>query len=851
MKKLLLLLSVLALGIVVFAQTPGVIIKDAGIGAGILDPDSDGYISVKTNGEQLGFTNPPNSDFIQSEISFVPIVKEDISDDLIQGPGCMFTDIVGDSLTEHYAALVSYDGTNLIFRLRIADLTPNSKGYSILIDCDQKFGFIGENADPNALFGNKGFEVEIALMTKQSVSVYLVDGSVNPELVTENSYDDYSQESLAGSNFCDQQNYFFDFYIPFYQLSSIPSLNITTATPLRFAVVTNISPKPSIGSLSISDIGGSSSTQTFDDQTSEVIAKQTAIVVSELYDEENDPGGCPPISENCVADTTEWIGAVSSDWANDSNWSNHQPTYCSQVVIPTLTEEIYYPIISCPTACNSITFKSGGAVFGLQLLTYNKVYVQLILERSNWYTQTPPLKNMYAGDYYFQGSPVTYMKYFDQIEANDMYYQGRNTGMWSTSISEQNTSLINGEGYYNYIATKTFHYPNPITYETENLPIQFPRTNPDGSLLTYVYLYHSSTGMPYYETPVELPRYTSTAYRFAMEDAENVLQNGKIAINPGLNLLGNPYMSHIDFDALYSSNTNKIANKVKYWNGTTFTTYMAGSGISSNKDFPGSSIAPMQGFFVEGIAMDSIEIDISSNFCANLGLTSSADTTNVLHIATELGVRKSSTAVTFRANASNQLDVQDAFKLFSQYTDVPEVYTVVEEIKLDINQFNTLPYMVPIGIYSEMSGNILFTFDGANSFENIDVTLLNTNTGDQQDLKTNNQYSLPYEGETATDGYLFVEFKSAGIATNNKEPEFCENCIRVYQKDHNVIGIISRSDDKIQNITVWEQSGIMLYNSNKVNRSMLDVPVNVRNKTCVVRVATEENAYVVKLLMKE
>ncbi len=77
------------------AQTSGFIVKSAGTGATGLDPDGDGYVSLKTNGLQIGFTNPPSSDLIQSEIPYAPIVKKDSVADLLQGSDCYFSDLVG------------------------------------------------------------------------------------------------------------------------------------------------------------------------------------------------------------------------------------------------------------------------------------------------------------------------------------------------------------------------------------------------------------------------------------------------------------------------------------------------------------------------------------------------------------------------------------------------------------------------------------------------------------------------------------------------------------------------------------------------------------------------------------
>jgi hypothetical protein len=116
------------------AQTPGLIFKPAtGAGKAVLDPNGDGYTSSTTT----GFTT---DDKTQSEIPFVPLVFPMLepTGDLGPGPDCSFTDFV-DSGSED-PALTYFDGTNLLFRMRLGKAFPNSKGYSVLIDTDQKFG---------------------------------------------------------------------------------------------------------------------------------------------------------------------------------------------------------------------------------------------------------------------------------------------------------------------------------------------------------------------------------------------------------------------------------------------------------------------------------------------------------------------------------------------------------------------------------------------------------------------------------------------------------------------------------------------------------------------------------------
>jgi gliding motility-associated-like protein len=241
------LVFLIAAGVNVYAQTPGLIFKPAtGAGKAVLDPNGDGYVSTTT----AGFTT---NDKTQSEIPYVAMVFPMIepTSDLGPGPDCGFTDFV-DSGAED-PALSYFNGTNFMFRLRIGNAFPNSKGYSILIDTDEKFGLSGPNADPNATISNPGFEIEINLQTNFGVFVYNVDGvcpsSASSSFAGETNY----QKSVAYTTNCSNPDYFYDFYVPF---SALTALGITSSTPLRMAVVTQMNPSPGICNSALSDFGG-------------------------------------------------------------------------------------------------------------------------------------------------------------------------------------------------------------------------------------------------------------------------------------------------------------------------------------------------------------------------------------------------------------------------------------------------------------------------------------------------------------------------------------------------------------------------------------------------------------------
>ncbi len=231
------------------SQVPGYINRPATIAAGrlVLDPNSDGYTSLTTTG--FG-----TNDVTNSEIAFKGIKAYSIEPygDLRRGPNHGFTDFVPDSSGNgvyHYFSVAQ----NVLFRMRLGSIIPGSKGYSILMDTDGKFGATGANADPNYIAsttgtnGNPGFEIEVVLETNFRIAIYNVDGTSSPVLVKQYlNWQDMSQVSIASTNDNGDPDYLIDFYIPFSDLQAAP-FNLTAASPIRMSATTVMSPQAAIG----------------------------------------------------------------------------------------------------------------------------------------------------------------------------------------------------------------------------------------------------------------------------------------------------------------------------------------------------------------------------------------------------------------------------------------------------------------------------------------------------------------------------------------------------------------------------------------------------------------------------
>lgn len=225
------------------AQTPGIIVRPAGTsGPLVLDPNADGYTSKTTAG--FGANDDSTSEI---PYKIVPPVTPDPTGDLFRGPSGSFSDIVKG--VDGSGFYLFNDGTNFLCRLRIGGIVSGSKGYSVLIDTDGKFGNVGADADPNYVAGNPGFELEIIFETNSQVAIYNVDGTSTPVLMSFYSIPTNSQISVAGSTNGANPDFFYDFYVPF------SALGISASTPLRAAATTVMSPSTAIGG-PVSDIYG-------------------------------------------------------------------------------------------------------------------------------------------------------------------------------------------------------------------------------------------------------------------------------------------------------------------------------------------------------------------------------------------------------------------------------------------------------------------------------------------------------------------------------------------------------------------------------------------------------------------
>ena len=550
---------------------------------------------------------------------------------------------------------------------------------------------------------------------------------------------------------------------------------------------------------------------------------------------------------------TTWTGAVNNDWNNAANWTEGVPCSISNTTITDVSTAPNYPIITTNTACKNIVFEPGAAVLGLQYLSYEKAFVKTSLRRNIWYTLTAPLKEMYSGDYYFNGAPETFMQLFnapspDAIGPNVTY-----EGTFTRAFASLQVPLSLGQGFAYKLSEKTWNYPFGASKIPSDLDITFPRLNPDSSLLTSYIPYSAGNGMPYSFLAKTVTKNASLAYRFAAENAANQLTDITYTLEPGINLVGNPLMTHLDFNKLYLNNMAYIENKVKFWNGETFTTYITNQDLEnaiSSSDNTTNIIPPMQAFFVISPTGGTLTFDLENDFVANnsMKLRAASVKPNVLFIESDNGQMKSFAAIAKRQYAKNDFDSNDAFKLFSQHKNAPEVYTIANDMALDINQFEEFPFTVPLCIKTD-SGNVMLSFNGVESFGNdVTIELINTKTGEVVDLKEENRYQYTVT-PTKDEGSLFISFRNASLLTDI-ETIGIDHGIQIIANNQHAIKVISSPNDPIKEVLVFDVSGRKIQHACVSNTYNVELPVFVKNEIYLVQVFTENNTRIGKVLVK-
>ncbi len=443
------------------------------------------------------------------------------------------------------------------------------------------------------------------------------------------------------------------------------------------------------------------------------------------------------ISTTYVPNNFDWEGDVSTAWEDGNNWSGGSvPSGLDDITITTVNPN--EPTISSAAECNALALANGRT---LTVSAGNS----LTLNGDFSFNGTLVLKSP-AGEgpsaSFIDNGTITGTTGEIRVErflsANKFHYVSSPIQTGGNAGSDLFTQ-VHSSGNFN-----PNFYVYDETFDLDGNPGTAPSGTFDSNNLVpgWTYAYPDQTT----NDPMEI----ETGYAFWSDENTTVTfigdpNTGDININnlsytdndpvagtlpnyyDGWNLISNPYPSAIDWDLAKAERTN-LDDAIYVWDGTQYASYAGGvQGGSTNLT---NEIAPMQAFFVHATSdpgsitlKNTHRVHSSGNYLKSPVDGNNENIPYFIKLKMEANGYSDYTVVYFKSNATNGFDSNfDAYKLFSNVSSVPHLYSVTEinNIPMSINSLHsssmqdvTVPLCIKIGKAGTYSISLdEFNFEG-------------------------------------------------------------------------------------------------------------------------------------------
>jgi hypothetical protein len=362
---------------------------------------------------------------------------------------------------------------------------------------------------------------------------------------------------------------------------------------------------------------------------------------------------------------------------------------------------------------------------------------------------------------------------------------GRQWWYLSSPVSAAQTTIFNTNsnkiGYYNEV---TATYTDPIT-ATESMTVGkgyvVKFADPDARTITF-------TGGSLNNGDI-----TITLTRTGTENAKR-----------GFNLIGNPYPSYIDWDAIYHDATNPATNMRDaiwfrtYSSGMTFHTYSDGDAVPTTSGVTGK-IAPMQAFWVKvhadgsngSLTFKNAHRSHKAETGYNPLKVKAADDRQRVRLVLSDGTNSDETLIVGKSYASDSQDAYDIEKMSNESTDISEIYSMIGTETMVINSVApiTAGKTVALGIRSTSEKAYSIT---ASQLQNIptDVRVVLVDAEDESETELSEGVSYNFVAPAgAVNNRFSIQFRSPGATTQVDNDS--KNKILVYSNSQQQIEIIS------------------------------------------------------------
>ena len=446
-------------------------------------------------------------------------------------------------------------------------------------------------------------------------------------------------------------------------------------------------------------------------------------------------GGTVSDQQALAVNSNSWIGTVSTDWNNASNWCNGIPTSATDVVIPSGTTHAPHvtSLPATPAVCNNLTINSGAVltVDAGKALTVNGTTTLaspqcLVLKAAsgqaaggtgsfidNGITGSGTAKvekYLSPGRYWYIGSPIV------STAASDAY------GTLSTVPSTGTRDFYWKETTHAYVALVNTDILQPTRgYAFEDF---------GSSPITATYIGTPNTGQV-----TAILTYTS-------------------GTKQGFNLVSNPYPSAINWGSQNSPQSGltqtNLEQTIQYKVPGTYATWNSmGSGTGVNGG--GQYIPAMQAFWVRvaaGNTTGSIQFTNAIRVHSAQAAYKLGDPPNVFRMQVARDTLVDESVVTFYAAALGGFEDYDSPKMLSDEPAYPQLYSyTTNAFQVAVNGQPVLvtgvERIIPLGFLTNVAGNFKITATNLAQFDaNTTVYLEDTQIPATVNLTSDKTYTF-------------------------------------------------------------------------------------------------------------
>lgn len=509
-----------------------------------------------------------------------------------------------------------------------------------------------------------------------------------------------------------------------------------------------------------------------------------------------------------LASPITWDGSASSDWNTAANWSGDAvPTATDDVIIPTVATN--NPVIAALASadCNNLTINSGGVltiqstVSGTGSLittgtfTNNGTFtVERFLNDAAWHFVSPSTTGVTANNFYWNDAPVSWLTSHDETDDSWTY----NTDL--------GTTMPLGKGWAVWVDNAT----------------------------------------------------KSSAIASMTGDIQTTdLLIGLAKSGNGWNLIGNPFTSAIDCDAINWTSANRqiFTTGTQYvwdndYNGGDYRTWNGTMG-----DLTDGIIPISQAFFVQAIYAGNLSIPTSArvhNSTAYYKSSESNGESPYVRLQLDFENHGNTVFIGFPEYGTSYFDYKgDATKLYSN-DQFPQIFVVEDGVELSTNALAPLhseSKTVPLHLDQVVDGEYTLTLSQLDNLPDMMISLEDLQTGTIHDFINNSVYTFNASIGDDVNRFL-LHFKSTTFGINEDLGNENES-INIYTANNSLyIRSTGTAIHEAGNVEVYSIVGQKLLYQKIEAGALVSIPLNVKNSYLVVRINKPSGTIVKKVFTK-